>query len=127
MLAGAVCLAVLAGATGCTKERTRTVVIHDQPPPPPPQVVYVQQGPPPPVVYVTQAPPPVVVEQVPPSPGIGFIWVQGYQHWDRDHYVWMKGHYDRPPHAGAVWVQPHYEKADRGGYHYQPGYWKGEH
>jgi threonine aldolase len=38
----------------------------------------------------------------------GFVWVGGYHRWDGGRYVWVPGHYDRPPRPHAVWVQHHW-------------------
>ena len=110
------CLAAAVAVVGC-----KAIIVRDQPPPQP--VVVVQQGPPPGPIVVSQAPPPMVVEQIPPPPDAYVVWVPGYQHWERDHWVLVRGHYDRPPHPGAVWVQPHYEHAEHG-VQYHPGYWR---
>ncbi|HEY4417517.1 MAG TPA: hypothetical protein VGO57_17630 [Verrucomicrobiae bacterium] len=63
-------------------------------------VVYPDDG-----VDVYSDPPPLIVETIPPDPGGGVVWVGGEWAW-HDHWVWEKGHYDRPPHPGARWV-PH--------------------
>jgi len=44
------------------------------------------------------------------SPGVNYIWIEGYYTWDyayRD-YVWVPGHWEQTPYAGAYWI---------------PGYW----
>jgi len=56
-------------------------------------------------VDVVGDPPPLMVENITPSPGIDFVWIGGAWVW-RDRWVWEGGHWDRPPHPGAVWV-PH--------------------
>jgi hypothetical protein len=108
------CLVAAVVMAGC-----KTVIVRDEPQP----VVYTTAPEP---VIVQQGPPPVIVEQVPPSPGPGYVWIGGYQHWDRDHWIWVHGRYDRPPHAGAIWVQPRYENFDRG-VRYHPGHWEEHH
>lgn len=55
-------------------------------------------------VRIVIAPPPPVVERRPPPPERGFVWIDGYHHWEGDHYVWTPGRWDRPPHRGAHWV-----------------------
>ena len=65
-------------------------------------------------VVVTEAPPAPIVETITVSPGPGFVWVGGCWGW-RNHWVWERGHWDRPPHVGAVWVPHHY--SHRGGVH----------
>ncbi len=57
-------------------------------------------------VIIRTAPPVAVVERPGPPPERGFVWIAGYHRWDRDHYVWVPGRWDRPPRVGAVWV-PH--------------------
>ena len=55
-------------------------------------------------------------------PGPGFIWIGGYWHWN-GRWVWNRGHYERPPHAGAAWVRARYE--NHGGRRvYVHGYWR---
>jgi YXWGXW repeat-containing protein len=55
-------------------------------------------------VIVKVAPPAAVVETRPVSPGPNYIWIDGYQRWDGNAYVWMPGRWDVPPRAGARWV-----------------------
>jgi hypothetical protein len=55
-------------------------------------------------VRIVIAPPPPVVERRPPPPERGFVWIDGYHHWEGVHYVWTPGRWDRPPHPGAHWV-----------------------
>jgi len=87
------------------------------------ETVYVAQ-PQPEYVIVQQAPPPFIVESRPPMPGQGFIWIDGYQHWNGQRYEWHRGEWARPPHERAVWVAPRYEKHEQGGYRYMPGRWQ---
>jgi hypothetical protein len=73
-------------------------------------------------VEVESDPPAPLIETIPPDPGGGVVWVGGEWAW-HDHWVWEKGHYDHPPHAGAVWV-PH-QYVNHGGRHtYVHGRWK---
>jgi hypothetical protein len=99
-------LLLLAGsflATGCVvRERT----VYRQPAPAP-AVVGGE-------VVVTEAPPPMVVENMTVSPGPQFVWVGGNWVW-RNHWVWQRGRWERPPRAGVVWVPHRYEY--RGGVH----------
>ena len=55
-------------------------------------------------VAVPGPPPSAVAEQIPRSPGSDYVWVAGAWVW-KDHWEWMKGHWERPPHPGAVWIQ----------------------
>ena len=76
--------------------------------------------------YVVEGPPPPVQEEVVvEAPGPEFVWIGGYWDWDLGvrHYVWRGGRWERPPHAQARWVAPHYEF--RGGRHYfVRGHWR---
>ena len=58
---------------------------------------------------VDQDPPAPQYEVVGVAPGPGFLWIGGYYHWYGGRWVWYRGHYERPPHLGAVWVHPRYE------------------
>src|SRR6185369_7980997 len=58
--------------------------------------------------------------RVPPQPGPGYIWVEGYQYPQGNHYAWHNGYWTRPPYAGAYWVQPYYV-----GGQYYAGQWEG--
>ena len=60
-------------------------------------------------VYVHIGPPVAVVEHPGPPPGRDFVWVSGYHRWDGNRYVWVPGHYERPPHGHHVWVAHHWE------------------
>jgi hypothetical protein len=86
---------------------------------PAPAVVYNEPG----EVVVDQDPPAAQAEVVGVAPGPGFIWVGGYYHWYGNRWAWNRGHYERPPHSGAVWVRPRY--AYRGSSRiYVRGYWR---
>jgi hypothetical protein len=75
------------------------------------RVVIREDGPPPPeYVIVREAPPPLVVEARVPAPAPDHVWIEGYWHWGGHRYEWMRGHWERPPHAHAVWVPAHYER-----------------
>lgn len=72
-------------------------------------------------VYVQIGPPVRVVETV-PAPRRGFVWQDGYHHWNGHRYVWVRGHYARPPYARAAWVSGRWSRAPRG-YYFVPGHW----
>jgi len=63
---------------------------------------------------VTEAPPPPVAEVITVAPDPHFVWIGGGWIW-RGQWVWERGHWDRPPRVGAVWVPHHY--VYRGGHH----------
>jgi hypothetical protein len=54
--------------------------------------------------HIRQAPPAPMAEHRGAPPERGMVWISGYHRWDRDHYVWTPGRWDRPPHGHAVWV-----------------------
>jgi hypothetical protein len=89
-------------------------------------VVYVDPQPQPQYVIVQEAPPPFIVERRPPMPGPGYLWIDGYQHWNGQRYEWHRGEWVRPPRERVIWVAPRYEKHDQGGYRYVPGQWRDE-
>ena len=61
-------------------------------------------------------PPPAVVDVETPMPGPDFVWIGGVWVWGPGgRWVWEKGHWDHPPHPGAVWVAHSY--AYRNGRH----------
>ena len=74
-------------------------------------------------VIVVQAPPPPRREAVPARPQPGYIWVSGYWAWHDGRHFWVGGHYERPPRARAVWVEPRWEKRS-GGYIFIEGVWR---
>lgn len=77
-------------------------------------VAYIYDG------AIPPAPAPVV-EVVPPAPGVGFIWVNGYWSWNGDQYFWIPGLWTVCP-EGCFYARPHWEY--RGGRHvFVRGYW----
>jgi hypothetical protein len=66
-------------------------------------------------------PPPPRVFAVPPSPGPGYVWVNGYWYPVNGRYVWHEGYWSRPPYDGARWVGPRHD-----GRMYYNGYWDGD-
>jgi WXXGXW repeat (2 copies) len=76
--------------------------------------------------WEVEGPPPALQEEVVvAAPGPEFVWIGGYWDWDVHvrSYVWRSGRWERPPHRGAVWVAPRYERrANR--HYYHRGYWR---
>jgi hypothetical protein len=57
---------------------------------------------------------------VPPQPGPGYDWVEGYQYPVNGRYKWHNGYWTRPPYQGAYWVAPYHS-----GGQYYTGRWEG--
>ena len=74
-------------------------------PPPPRKSVAVAA---PQEVMVSEAPPPTPFEVMTPAPGVGLQWIGGAYVWE-DRWIWQPGHWELPPHPGAVWIPHHYE------------------
>ncbi len=73
-------------------------------------------------ISIGAPPAPRVLRHRPPSPGPGYVWIDGYNYVDGGHYRWHDGYWSRPPYEGAAWVAPRYE-----GGHWFAGYWNGDH
>ena len=69
-------------------------------------------------------PPPAPHEVIIERPHRNWVWIPGYYVWRPKHheYVWRKGHWARPPHAHAVWVEPRWENRN-GEWVYTEGRW----
>jgi hypothetical protein len=65
-------------------------------------------------IYIHVRPPAPVYERRGPRPDRGYAWVAGYHRYDDGRYVWVPGHWDRPPREHAVWVRHHYVHRHRG-------------
>jgi hypothetical protein len=90
-----------------------------------PQVVVVTpSAPPPPApVIVEQAPPGQIREYITERPSPYHVWIGGYWSWQIGRHVWISGHWDLPPRSNVVWVEPRWERRDRG-YVLVEGYWR---
>jgi hypothetical protein len=75
-------------------------------------------------VYVTVAPPAPIVETRPAMPHAGWVWVGGYYRWNGYRYVWVGGHWVRPPHGGAVWIPGHWVQNAHGRWFWRAGHWR---
>jgi hypothetical protein len=74
-------------------------------------------------VVIRIGPPEHAVETPGPVPQPGYVWTTGYQRWDTDHYTWVPGTYQEPPHPDAVWLPHHWEQKD-GNWILVDGRWK---
>ena len=52
----------------------------------------------------------------------GYVWIDGYWHWNGYEWVWVGGRWEREQSENYVYIQPYYDYS--GGRHvYTPGYW----
>ncbi|HWM85264.1 MAG TPA: YXWGXW repeat-containing protein [Kofleriaceae bacterium] len=72
-------------------------------------------------VMAESQPPPPLVEEALDQPADGYVWTDGYWHWNGFEWVWMSGGW-QPPMDGLVFVPPAYYAS---GAHclYVPGRW----
>lgn len=73
-------------------------------------------------VVVGVAPPPDRVEVVGVAPFPGAIWISGNWVW-RDHWVWERGYWARPPRHGARWERGRWERHHEHEWRWRPGRW----
>ncbi len=72
---------------------------------------------------VVAAPPPApIVEVATVAQNPGYVWVDGYWHWNGYDYEWVAGYWDVPPTVGYVW-DPGGWVVVNGGYGYVAGRW----
>ena len=71
--------------------------------------------------YVSSMPPEPLYETMTASPGYGYVWIDGYWHWNGYEWTWVSGRWERQQ-EGYVYVQPYYDYVG-GSYVYTPGYW----
>jgi len=62
--------------------------------------------------YYTQAPP-AYASAVPPCPGPGYSWVDGYWSQNSRRNSWVQGYWTRQSYNGAYERQPRYDNNDR--------------
>ncbi len=74
-------------------------------------------------VVVRVAPPAAVVETHPPIPGPGYVWINGYQQWNGNAYVWVPGRWEMPPRPHARWVAHRWVRR-HGGWVMVEGHWR---
>jgi hypothetical protein len=68
-------------------------------------------------------PRPVSVGVMGVAPGPGYVWINGYQDWRGNRYVWVPGRWVRPPRANAVWVPGRFTTRGRSQV-WVGGYWR---
>src|SRR5258708_682794 len=57
---------------------------------------------------VASMPPEPLYEQMTQSPGDGYVWIDGYWHWNGYEWVWVAGRWEREQ-DGYLYVQPNYD------------------
>lgn len=75
-------------------------------------------------VWVSSRPPRPVYERRPPSPGVMFVWIEGYHRWGGSSYEWVPGHWERRPHAHARWHKGKWHRDRRRGWYWVEGHWR---
>ena len=106
LLIGTCLLAVVLGS-GC-------VIVSDESGPVVVEEIEIGCAPPPPPV--------TVIVTRPPRPSRFHIWIEGHHVVHSGTWVWVHGHWERPPHRKKVWVRSH---AVRRGpvWIWTPGHW----
>jgi hypothetical protein len=67
-------------------------------------------------------PPPPLVEEALDQPGDGYVWTDGYWHWNGTDWVWISGAWSPPVDPGVVFIPPAYYTSGPGCL-YVPGRW----
>ncbi|MFZ0285579.1 MAG: hypothetical protein WAL32_10130 [Terriglobales bacterium] len=75
------------------------------------------------VTYVSTPPPPPIAEPAIISPGPGYVWVPGYQTWNGNRYLWVRGHWELRPVGMHQWIPGHWRHNGYGWY-WVPGHWR---
>lgn len=70
---------------------------------------------------VPTTPPDPLYEQMTPSPGYLYVWIDGFWHWNGYEWVWVSGRWESRK-VGQVYMQPRYEPSAQG-FLYTPGHW----
>jgi hypothetical protein len=74
-------------------------------------------------VVIGPPPPPPVYGAVGYAPGPGYVWTDGFYDLRGGRWVWVNGHWARPPYRGGRWVRPYWDRHGRG-YRFHRGYWR---
>jgi WXXGXW repeat (2 copies) len=77
------------------------------------------------VRIMTGRPPALRHERRSPSPGAGYVYVNGFWHSDGGRWQWVQGRWDRPAVADGYWIPARYIRSGRGTI-YEPGHWSGQ-
>ncbi|HTX17428.1 MAG TPA: hypothetical protein VMG34_02110 [Bacteroidota bacterium] len=78
-------------------------------------------------LHIQVGPPPPPREEVVPRPHGHVIWIDGYYRWHphRHAYVWVRGHWERPPRPHSVWVPGRWERRNGEWVNFE-GHWANE-
>jgi hypothetical protein len=74
-------------------------------------------------IVVRISPPRIVVEKRGHPPNRNDVWIQGYQNWNGEHYVWTPGRWEQPPRPHARWVAHRWVHRNHG-YVLIEGHWR---
>lgn len=76
-------------------------------------------------VVVSPGPPPApLTDNVTTPPTETDVWVGGYWDFVNNKWVWLPGHWEARPRAGAIWVPGHWDQSTKGNWVWTPGYWE---
>jgi hypothetical protein len=75
-------------------------------------------------ISIRIGPPRAQVQRRPPSPGRGYVWIQGYQNWNGNGHQWTPGRWEQPPNRRQKhWDKHHWVKRN-GGWVLIEGRWR---
>jgi len=97
------------------REERRLLLAQEEPPP------GMEMAGDPGVVYPTAPPPDLIPEYPPPSPGYGYVWVNGYWDWTGYEWSWNNGFW-APRQAGVRFYAPRFVFVNGEPVYYR-GYW----
>jgi hypothetical protein len=74
---------------------------------------------------ITLGPPALRTETIVAAPSPAHVWVTGYYRWHpkRHTYVWVPGHWQKPPRPHQVWAAGHWEQRNHEWVYFE-GRWK---
>lgn len=75
------------------------------------------------VVVVREPPPAPQAEVVGVAPSASDVWINGYWAYRHGRYVWVPGHWQTRPRAGAAWIAGHWDHTSEG-WMWTPGHWE---
>ena len=73
--------------------------------------------------YVAYGPPAPRYGVIGVAPGPGYVWTEGFWDLRGGSWVWVGGHWMRPPRARAVWVRPEW-RHEGNRWRFHDGHWR---